>query len=210
MTWFCVVPHWMYWFIRSQWDTERVLTQPVCSIKQQFQSASSSALVPVYALRFQSTSFGVAVSVYLIQYSGSSLLYPVLQFQSTTHLVLQFQSTSSGAAIPVYLIQYSGSSLSHPLLWFQLSLPVQQFQSTSSSAAIPVCLIQCFCSSLLHSVLQFQSTSSSPEDFNFSLISCSLFLFLCTFCFFQISLFLNNCYVIFDVLFIIHYLSLYN
>ena len=129
------------------------------------------------------------VPAYLIQCSSSSL----------HHSVLQVQPTSSSASDPVYFIQCCSCSLAHPAL---------QFQSTSSSALVPFSLLHLVLqlqspsfiapirptsSSVPVAFSNSRSTSSSvpmsvyliqyssPEDFNFSLISCSIFLFLCIF-----------------------------
>ena len=110
-------------------------------------------------LQFQSTSSSAPVPVYFIQCSSSSLLHPVLHFQSSWSSapvpslpdpVLQFQSSWSSAPVPV--------TRSSPV-WGSSSLPHQvlQFQSTSSSAPVPVFLIQCSSFSLPHPVLRFQS-----------------------------------------------------
>ena len=113
----------------------------------------------------QSTSSSAAVPVYLIQCSSSSLPHPVSN-SSLLHPVLQFQSTSSSALVPC--------SVLHPVLQFQSTSSSLQFQSASSSAPVPSYLIQCSSSSLPHPVLQFQSVSPVQK----TLISCSLFLFL--------------------------------
>ena len=105
------------------------------------------------------------VPVYLIQCFRSSLPHPVLQFQST----------SFSAAVSVYLIQCSSSILPPPVFYLQSTSSSLQFQSTP----IPVYLIQ-------SPIPVYLNQCSSPEDFNFSLISCSLLLFLYFF-FFQIS-----------------------
>ena len=114
------------------------------------------------------------VPVYLIQCFRSSLPHPVLQFQST----------SSSAAVSVYLIQCSSSILPPPVFYLQPTSSSLQFQSTPIpvyliQSPIPVYLIQ-------SPIPVFLNQCSSPEDFNFSLISCSLLLFLYFF-FFQIS-----------------------
>ena len=56
------------------------------------------------------------------------------------------------------------SILPHPVNWFQSNL---------FGALVPSYLIQCSSSSLPHPVYLIQY--SSPEDFNFSLISCTFF-----------------------------------
>ena len=140
------------------------------------QPTSSSAPVPVYLVQSP-------IPAYLIQYSSSSLPHPVLQSTSSTfssslsNPVLQFQSTSSNThSLPSPVLQSTSSSVHSSLPY-----PVLRLQPTSSSAPVPAYLVQSPISAYL---IQY----SSPEHFNFFLISCSLFLFMYIF-FFKFHIF---------------------
>ena len=86
-------------------------------------------------------------------------------------------------AVPAYLIQCSSSNLPDPVLWFQsTSSSASDPVYTSSTATVPVYLIQYYGSKQSASstapVPVYLIHYSSPEDFNFSLISCIYFIFV--------------------------------
>ena len=156
-----------------------------------------SSSLPHPVLLFQSTSSSASDPVYLIQCCSSSLPHPVQQFQSTSSSALvpvyliqccSSKSTSFmiSAQVPSYLIHCSSSSLQ-----FQSTSSSLQFQSTLSSAPISVYLIQ----------------YSSPDNFNFSLISC-IFVHFFSFKFLVLNFFYSNIHhYVFNV--IIYYFIFY-